>query len=187
VGKISGRKPVQARGGRWTFSINPKQGREFFGSWSVSEYFPVVPFGKCRRSSIYRGDGAFSNLSTLPLDSVSPQSGEDLLDAVPVGLGVPVGHCIHDQHHMVAMVVGAASGCFHADAGRDACQKDLGHALPAQMLVQGCADERARALLAQEKVVRMPFQFRNQFGPIVRQRNRGSRGIGAAPAPGLSR
>ena len=63
-----------------------------------------------------------------------------------VRVGVPVRHRIHDQHHVVAEIVGAARRRFHADARRDACQDDLGYAALAQILVQRRAEERAPAL-----------------------------------------
>jgi hypothetical protein len=39
-----------------------------------------------------------------------------------VHVGIPVCHRIHDQRHVVAQVVGAASRRFHADTRRDARQ-----------------------------------------------------------------
>src|SRR5882724_4302217 len=61
---------------------------------------------------------------------------KNLLHAMTVRVSVTVGHRIHDQHHVVAVVVCAARRRFHAATGRDARQEDLGYATLTQVIMQ---------------------------------------------------
>ncbi len=108
------------------------------------------------------------------------QSRKDLLHAVAVRVGATVRHRVCDQRHVVAVVVGAARGRFDAAAGRDAGDDDLSHAAAMQVVVQGRADEGAQALLAHDEIARLPVQFGHEVGPVVRERQLGNSGLGAA-------
>ncbi len=63
-------------------------------------------------------------------------------------LTVLVCDCIGDDNDVIAIVSSAARRCFNTGACRNACQKDLSYATPAQDLVEVCTDERTYALLA---------------------------------------
>lgn len=80
----------------------------------------------------------FNSLSTLLVVSVS---GKNLFDAKTVGVGIAVGHGIQDQDDVVAVVIGAACGRFHAEAGCYSRDENLGHAALSQVM-QIRADKR---------------------------------------------
>ena len=88
--------------------------------------------------------------------------GENLLDAVAVGIRVPVGHRIHYQHNIVTMIVSAARRRFHAGARRNACHEHLRRAALPQVIIQRCADERTHSLFANQMIAGLLLQFRNR-------------------------
>ena len=97
-----------------------------------------------------------------------------------VGVGVPIRHRIHDSHHVVAVIAGAADRRLHTGTRRNARHENLRHATPAQRLVQRCADERAYPLLADKVIGGLLFQFRNKLGPIGRKRKVTRSGVRAS-------
>ena len=108
------------------------------------------------------------------------QARKNLLDAVTMGIGVPIGHRVCHEHNVVAVIVGAAGRRFDADAGRDARQEDLGHFSLVQVIIQRRANKCAGSLLGHEIVVGCWIQLRNKLGPIGRERKLWNSGIGAA-------
>ncbi len=86
-------------------------------------------------------------------------SGKDVFEEVPICVEIPVCDRIDDDDNVVAVVVGAARGGFDAGAGRYAGDEDLGDAALAEVLVERCADERARCLLADEVVFGLLLQI----------------------------
>ena len=96
-----------------------------------------------------------------------------------VSIGVAVGHRICRKDDVIAEVVSIARSRFHAGAGGNASQDDLGHIALAELVVQRCAKERANALFGNEVVAGMLLQFGNEFGPIRREGIVGTNGFGA--------
>ena len=47
-------------------------------------------------------------------------------------VGIHIGHRIHDQPDIVAVIIGCARRRFHADSCRDSGQEDLGYGAPTQ-------------------------------------------------------
>ncbi len=109
-----------------------------------------------------------------------PKTRKDSFHAVTMGIGVAVCHCIDDENDIVAVIVRAASCGFHAGACRDTRQENLRYAALAQVIIQGCADECAHALLGDKVVVRLLLQFRDKFSPIGRKRKVARPGVSAA-------
>jgi hypothetical protein len=111
-------------------------------------------------------------------------SGENFLDAVTVGFGVEVGHGVDDQHDVVSVVVSTACGRFHADACGYSGEEYLSDSALAQVFVEGCADEGADALLGDEVVAGVLFEFGNELGPIGRECEVAGSAVGTPWSPG---
>ena len=97
------------------------------------------------------------------------KAGKNLFDAKTVGVGVAVGHGIHDQHDVAAIVVSAACCRFNPEAGCYAREENLGHAALSQVLMQIRADECAWSLFADQMIVWVLLQFRDELGPVGRK------------------
>lgn len=92
------------------------------------------------------------------------KSERNLFDAKTVGVGIAVGHGFQDQDDVVAVVLGAACGRFHAEAGCYSRDENLGHAALSQVLMQIRADKRARSPLVDNMIVCMLMQFSEVWG-----------------------
>ena len=66
---------------------------------------------------------------------------KDVVDAVPMVVGVGVGHRVDGKHHVVTVLVGGAGGGLHTQAGGDSGDHDLGDAALLQLLMQVGAPE----------------------------------------------
>ena len=85
-------------------------------------------------------------------------------------VGISIRHSVDDESYIIAMIVGAASRRFDAEARRDSGDDDLGHALPLQIFMQVGAYKCSGPSLCDDVIIRLPHQFGNELGPIVRQR-----------------
>jgi hypothetical protein len=77
------------------------------------------------------------------LSCVSPfrQSWEDLLDAMPVHLGVAIGHRVRHDRYVVAVVIRRTRGRFDANARRYSHEYNLGNPPATQTLAERRAME----------------------------------------------
>ena len=110
--------------------------------------------------------------------------GEDAFEAVPVGVGVVVGHRVRGKHDVVAVVVGGACGGLDAGTGGDAGEHDLGDAEVAQQGVEAGVVEGAAAPLGDQVVARLPLELVDDVRPARGQR---AGAAGRAALPGRRR
>ena len=94
-----------------------------------------------------------------------------------VGVGVHVAHGVGGERDVVAVLVGGAGGGFHADAGGDARQHDLGDTAAAQLDVETGAVEGAPVALGDGDVAGVAGQFVDDEVPAL--------GAGAGWAGGM--
>ncbi|AOK37796.1 hypothetical protein WL90_26200 [Burkholderia cenocepacia] len=95
------------------------------------------------------------------------KSGEYLFDAVLVCSEVKIGHSIDDQCHMIAMIMRITRGGFHAYASCNACQNYLSNTASTQKVIERRPMESPPLMLCHFVVVRVGFEFRNEFGPVI--------------------
>jgi hypothetical protein len=101
------------------------------------------------------------------------EEGEDLGEGVCVGASVDIGDGIFGEDQVVAVFPGAPRRGFHADAGGDTCQHDLGHAAAAELEVQLGSGERPPVPLDEDDVTGLRGEVLRKSG--IRRRRGGSR------------
>src|SRR5271163_2198438 len=118
------------------------------GTFAASYTGIFAPSGRAgnrssgRRARLQARGSAVEGVNDLLGGGDLAEVGEDLGEGVGVGASVEVGDGIFGEDQVVAVFPGAARCGFHAHAGGDACQHDLGHAAAAQLEVQLGSGER---------------------------------------------
>jgi hypothetical protein len=98
-----------------------------------------------------------------------PETGENPGEAIGVGVLIHIGHGVGGERDVEAEFIGVAGGRFDAEAGGDAAEHNLCHALASQVIFKVGAGKRTPGSFGHKMILGLPIQFGQQVRPVGRE------------------